>query len=191
MEILHNTETWFGSDKGFIDYFEQEFKNNKLGTLKFPATHVNRFTDSSTGIFNKEKAAASIANDYINAIHRYKYKQLSRLKFDWLVQGGTQNMLRDAVCEAVQHAITNRNIFEIVNASSVSTPSFSMNRDTPGWLLSADMMGKSGWTNLQISNIEKYKVVTEDVLATETANGNTIIIGRLSDEYDKYIKELN
>ncbi len=177
MKPVQDISTWFGeAPTSFIDYFEDDFRGNTIGTLKFPATSAARFNNIATEI-DKAALANAVASSYLWGIVKLKWKQLGKTPF-YMLEADTQKYLKDAVCEAVQFAVLNKQVWERVNASSISTNTFSVNQDTTSWILTADMYGKMAWNLIQISGIDEYEWVEEDVLFTGTEKGNVKIIGR-------------
>lgn len=148
-----------------------------MGKLKFPASTI-----ASIGIkegqpgFDKafKDLANNIANIWISAIHNLK-SPLREIEFNEL-ETDTQYLLRQAVAEAVQHAVLNKNVWERVNASSVSyAGTFAV--DTTGWLLTVNMFGQIAINLIQTSGIDDYEVVYDkNEIVGYTANGNTRII---------------
>lgn len=164
--IQHDATTWF-EDK-FLDFFEKDFKGNTMGTMKFPKSTLKNFDENDITSINK--LANNLANIWISAIARNK-DILNQTEFIYF-EKDTQESLKQAVAEAVQHAIYNRDIWERVNASTVSySGTFAM--DTTGWLLSTDMFGKNAWNLIQNSGIDDYAWYDDKyVLYEQLQNGN-------------------
>ncbi len=158
---------------GFKDYFENTFKRNTMGTLKMPSSVIR---NSQKTI---EELGEAIAQTYLDVIIRLKYTVLRNVKFSWLLPQDME-ALQEALCGAVQHAIVNRNVFERLNASSISTNTFSISEDTTNWLLTKDALGMYAWSTLQSTGIDEYEIVCEDDMDffIQTNNGNIQILGK-------------
>lgn len=179
--IQHNVSSWFGTEKdAFVNYFNNEFENKTIGkVLAYPVSTSKRFeVDIDINYFNLSNA---IANTWINAVVKLKFNKFKSIPFNML-EIDTIKSLRDYVCEAVQNAIMNRNIWERTNGSSISGGSFSANLDMPSWTLTGDMCGKYAWNLILISGIDDYFVYSNVEIEQTTENGNTLqIIGKLED----------
>lgn len=173
--IEHNAKTWGIS----ITEFETSFKNNTIGTFKAPSSTVKNFNNFATDA-DKTKAFMAIANTYIDALRTTsKGKSLNKLSWDWL-QKDTKDFLKEGVYGAIQHAVLNRQIWEKINTSSISTPNFSMSIDSQNWLLTNDVFGKFVHNSLTLSGVDEYEWVTEEELLTITnsTTGRIEIIGK-------------
>ncbi len=175
-QVKHNVETWFGADDALWDFYQNQFRGNTSGGFKAPRSMLRRFNNFATKA-DIVKAINSLGEVYIQGIVHLKYKQLKRTPFI-MFEEDTRDYLMQAVCEAIQFAMFNEQVYERVNASTVSTPSFTLNRDTTNWMLTMDMYGKMAWNLIQNSGIDEYYWVTEDVLFTDTLNGNVKLIGK-------------
>ncbi len=173
--MLHSTQELFPN--GFKTYFENSFKRNTMGTLKFSSSTIRNSQ------FTVEELGESIAQQYIDIVVKMMYPLLRNIKFSWLLPDDLE-ALRESVCSAVQHCLLNRNVFERLNSSSISTNTFSVNEDNTNWLLNKDMLGNYAWTTLRSTGIDEYKLVSDEDLGffTETANGNYQLVGYISED---------
>ncbi len=173
--IKHNMEVWFSevldsTNTTPMSWFESQFKNNRLGTFKAPRTVIKRFNDGN----DLSKFFNALGQSYIELAIKMKPK-LKMIPFSMLEKQDRENW-REYVCEQIQHAVTNRQTFQIINASNISTSSFTMNVDTTPWAFTADMLSMHGRNLIQNTEIDLYDIVDENVLYTETHNGNVKVL---------------
>ena len=171
--INHTIEKWFLETKFIpIEYFESFFNMNRIGKFKVPASTSKRF-----GNAQMDKVFNALGQSYIELILKLKPK-LRMIPFDMLEKKDRQT-LRELICEQVQYAVTNRQIMQIVNASNISTGSFTMNVDTTPWAFTSDMLSMRGRNLLQNSELDLYEIVDEGVLYQETKHGNIKILRKI------------
>ncbi len=191
MELNSTTEWKLELD----EYLNGLWGNISGNVFKVPATYVEAYTievtDPNTGDlileFDQDTAFLQLAQTYIDGIVEH-YAILRRIKFGWLPEH-TQKYLREAVYEAVQHALLNRQVWEKINTSTVNSGGLSVSNESTGWLITLNMFGKRGLNKLIKSEIEEYKIVNEgqmNVLLT-TEKGNIEVIGQFD---PNNIKEL-
>ncbi len=183
--ITHNMETWFkevidSSDSTkastFIEWFETKFSNNRLGTFKVPNTVLKRFDSKEEDFFK------AIGQGYIELIKKLKPK-LKMIPFAMLEEEDRAT-LREFIGEQIQFSMTNRQVFQIVNGSNISTPSFTINQDTTPWAFTSDMLSKRGAVLMQNSEVDLYEIVNEGVLWNETQNNNIKVLRMIDLESD-------
>lgn len=175
--IKQNVTTWFGKgDNDLLDFYQNEFRGNTTNGFKAPRAMVRRYNNFATqdDIY---KAINAIGEIYIQGITHLKYEQLKVTPFAMLEED-TKDSLKQAVCEAIQFAMYNEQVYERVNSSTISTNNFTMNKDTTSWMLTMDMYGKMAWNLIQNSGIDEYHWVVEDVLFADTLNGNVKLLGK-------------
>lgn len=183
--ITHNMETWFSEvidtndatkADSLIDWFENYFKHNRLGTFKVPHTTLRRWEGNEEGFF------ASIGLGYIDLIKKLKPK-LKSIPFAML-EAEDRETLREYIGEQIQFAMTNKQVFQIVNGSNISTPSFTINTDTTPWAFTVDMLSNRGKVLMQNAEIDLYDIVDEGVLYQETQNNNIKVLRLIDLEKD-------
>ncbi len=169
--VTQNIQSWFGGGADLLTYFENNFEKNTIGTFKAPASAVKR-------VPVREDLIESLGNIMVSAlVAGPKSGNLKTIPFNFL-EADTQKHLKEAVCEGIQHMVMNRNVWERINSSSVTTSNFTLNTDSTGWLLTADMFGQIARTAVVASGIRDYEWVVEDQLFTGSTNGNVKIIGK-------------
>ncbi len=82
---------------------------------------LKRFTDL-------DKFFDAIGQRYIELALKMKPK-LKMIPFSMLEEQDREKW-REFVCEQIQHAMINKQTFQIISGSNISTPSFTMNVDT-------------------------------------------------------------
>lgn len=177
--IKHNVSTWF-KDIDFLTYFETKFKRNTMNKLVFPASVANRWdlTDEA----NRKRLAENLAQIYIDAVFKLKYSILKKLPFSALEETDKEYH-RELICEAVQHCLYNNNVFQRINASSISTTGFAINVDSTPWLLTSDMFGQYAWNLIIISELDEYEYIGENKLFINK-NNNYKIVAKIEDLTD-------
>lgn len=181
--MTHKVEEWFNEadSKGVVytpvQWFENKFKRNKLGTFKVPASVAKRFNLADEAVRNA--LFISIAQTYIDVLQKQK-KKIKQLPFKAMLDEDRE-LLREWVCDAVQFCVLNNQVYQIVVGSNISTPSFTINVDTTPWVISADMIGMSAWNILSVVDIEAYDWVDTAGLWHATTSGNAQVITKTSD----------
>lgn len=161
-----------------------------VGSFKVPASTIKRFrkdikdpiTNAITGNeFDVERAFNEIAQTYINGVVSL-YKILRKTFFYWYPDK-TQTLLRQAIYNAIEFSCLNKQLWQNINGSSISTPGFNVTVDNTSWLITSDMMGLKAWNLLNNSEIETYKKVSQGRVSAYTAstNGNFEVIGKWDD----------
>ncbi len=177
MNFIHNTERWFGTDAALLTYFETYFHKNTMGTFKVPSSTLARFNNFQDDA-DKWRLINNLGNIAIDVIASSpKGKKLKQLPWS-RIEVDSQDKLKEAVCEMIQHMVLNRTIWEKINTSSIQTPSFSMSADLVSWLLTADMIGHIARTSLEASGINEYEWMYEGQLYTELQNGNIKLLAK-------------
>ena len=171
--INHTMKKWFDeTTKTPIEYFESTFNMNRIGKFKVPASTAKRFSDTEMDkIFN------ALGQSYIELILKLKPK-LRMIPFDMLEKKDRET-LRQLICEQIQYSVMNRQIMQIVNASNISTGSFTMNVDTTPWAFTSDMLSMRGRNLLQNSELDLYDIVDEGVIYQESKNGNIKVLRKI------------
>lgn len=180
MNVKHDVSTWFGKNKNdFVTYYNDIFDRKTLGNeLAFPQGIAKQFNISDDkSYFN---LCNSVANTWISVIFKIKQAILAKTDFN-LFEEDTKEALRKAVCEAVQNAIMNRNIWERTNGSSLSGGNFNLALDVPAWVFTSDGVSKFAWTLIQTSGIDEYEWIGDDDIYYTTINGNVKVISKMED----------
>lgn len=128
-------------EDAFTNYFNNTFTRKLIGEeLAFTPSITKSFDLSVDSTYHKIANAA--AETFIIGIYKIKQFVLQDIEFVEL-EDDTKKALRDAVCEAVQHSIINRNFpFERTNGSSIAGGNYSVAIDAPAYTFSSDIFGK-------------------------------------------------
>lgn len=144
-------------------------------------------------IFDVDKALYEMATTYINAIVSMFYilRQTPFYMFEGgmtldvnhnvtkaPIKGSDQDMLRNVVFNAMEYCVLNRQVWENVNGSSISTPNFNINITQTNWLLTKDMVGRKASNILDILELDQYEWILEPTKFLQTKNGNFKILGK-------------
>ena len=176
LTVIHNMDKWFketGLDP--IVYFNTKSESNRIGNFQVPRSIARKYTSDTLGKFFN-----NLGQTYIELA--LKLKPILRSIPFAMLEKRDQNYLREYICEQVQYSVMNKQIIQIVNASSISTTSFTMNTDTTPWAFTSDMLSMRGKVLLQNAEIDFYDIIEEDVLYTETKNGNIKILRKIDNE---------
>lgn len=180
--IKNDVNTWFSNflvaGELPVDYFENKFKTNTMGGFKVPASTALRHQLTTQA--EKNILFTRIAQIYIEAIVKLKYGKLKSIPFKWLLTED-QEQLVNVVCEAVQHAMLNANVWQRLNGSNIAVGGFTFNVDNTPWIMTSDMFGTIGWVLLTNAQIDEYEWIADPHAYIRTANGNIQIIGKTSD----------
>lgn len=175
--ILHNMDTWFAETNITPkQYFETKFAGNKIGSIKLPATLAKQNTTEE----QINKIVIAIGNGYINLAVKLKGKKLRKIPFA-MMEKKDREAWRYYVMEEVQHALINNLIHQIVNASSISTPNFTITQDTSSWVFTTDQLSTRGNVNIQNTEIDFYDILESRVAYMEAQNGNIKILRKIED----------
>lgn len=112
---------------------------------------------SNTKLFDEERAFTELCQTYINALITSNdlFTQIEFKDFPKLFQKN----IRFGIYNAIEFATLNRQVWEKVNNSSVSSPNFNMNVESTNWLLSSDMLGLKSWNYIVASGLHDMKIV--------------------------------
>lgn len=174
--MKHTVSTWFTDGQTVYEYFNTSFQRNTMGTLKFPASIVRKFTEND-GTVDVNKITNTMAQRAIDTIVKKKFI-LTSVEFEWLLPEHRE-MLREAVCSAMQDAVLNNNVNERSSGSSVSTSSFTVSQDPAGWMFTYDSFGTRTKELVELANLDKYKIVGDTFLGQAlytNKNKGTVIV---------------
>ena len=177
-EIIHNVDTWWAStNEEFRAWFNGTWDGNRYGDFDIPRSFRNRFTDDAA----LDKIAKSIANQYIALAVKLK-PILKKIPFEMLNEKD-RNAFRHFVAGEVQVAIFNQNIIERQTGSTISSGTWTINRDTNAWVFAVDRLSNDGTINLQNTEIDFYEIVEESAMYRLTSKGNIQIIGKYDTDF--------
>lgn len=199
---MNTIKEWFGDtrtpaeiksgkvNKSFYNFYKDNFIYDTQNGIKVPrsvARKFNNLEDDVSGTVNPKTGIDYtaimlnvLANTYISAmVSAPNAKILKRIKFSWLLEKD-KDIMRQAVCKAVLHALQNKIIYERIIGTNVSTPNFSMSTDTVQWMLSGDVFGMFVRNSLNEAMIDLYEVVGSEIYTIKT-NGNIQLIGRITE----------
>ncbi len=183
--ITHNMDTWFKEvidvndatkPSTYLEWFETGFQNNRLGAFKVPHSTLKRFSAKEEQFFK------AIGQGYIELIKKLKPK-LKSIPFAML-EAEDREALREFIGEQIQFSMINKQVFQIVNGSNISSPTFTMNLDTTPWAFTVDMLSNRGKVLMQNAEIDLYDIVDEGVLYQETQNNNIKVLRLIDLEKD-------
>lgn len=170
-KILHSVDKWFGSKKELLNYFENLWTKNSLGTFKAPRSIIANFNNLQT-TQDKENCIGVIAEIYITSITTSSMgAKLRKIPWEWLEED-TRYYLKDGLLNAVIHAVRNNQIWERINASTVNLGSTQITQDTTNWLISNDVFGIFAKQSITASGINHYEWWEEGMLIADAKNGN-------------------
>lgn len=184
--MKHTVAIWFNTGKTVYEYFNTDFKRNTMGDLKLPSSIIRRF-QKDDGTVDMNKVVDSIAQRSIDTIVKKKFI-LTSVKFEWLL-ADHQELLREAVCSAIQDAALGNSVNERTSGSSVSTPSFTVSQDATNWMMTYDSFGIRTKEIVELCNLDKYKIVGDaflgQVLRGTNSKGTMILHEWNNTEYGR------
>lgn len=192
MSKLHTVEKWFWKSGKYtelelLNYFENDFKENIMGRFKASHSIVKQFNNFKT---DKDRASVinAIGQTIINMILGTPTgRPLRKIPLSFLLKEDADE-LRTALCQEIQHLAQNRQFWERVNQSSMTTGSFTINSDATTWLINSDVFGQFAKTTLENSGIDQYEYVTDDEYIKIVKLGNVVTIGRVPTDQMKKLE---
>ncbi len=174
--------------------FETNGWGNPINTLKFPASYVKRWTNSS-GTFDSDGAFNEILINSINVIRSVKPFLMSIDTYWDQMPESLTSFVKGAIYQVAVHLILNRNLWERINTSGTQVPNFTQTVDTTGWLVPVDMLSQFSNNLLRGSEIDQYELIdTGDRYAVqETFDNNYQLVGTIDNTNNltlQYIKKV-
>lgn len=166
------------------DYESGEW-GTSVGKFRVYPTIIKRFRKTITNtdgtkidVFDVQRCFDEVATTYVTAILA-TYEIARQIKFTWFEED-TQENLKKAVYNAIEYAALNKQFWENVNGSAISTPNFNVTVDQTSWMLTTDMFGMKAHNFLTLSGIDEYTVYSlRDFYSMKTVNGNERIVGKI------------
>lgn len=196
---IENTTIWFDGEIPETNAEKLKYIPAPDSVNNINPTIIDNKTQKRT-VFDSKKAFAELAYTYITAIVS-QYEIFRQTPFTFFEGGmkidpnngditppeesSTQDYLRKAIFASIEHAVLNKQVWEDVSGSNISTPGFNINKDQVNWLMSTDMLGMKAHNMLINSGIEDYEWVSANTLFANGMNrngltGNIKVIGKVS-----------
>lgn len=178
--IKHDMAEWFKETQlAPIDYFEQQWIGNKIGTFKVQRSFNKNFDTRD----KLAKLFIAIGESYIQLALKLK-PVLKSIPFEMLEEED-RDAWRNYVLHHIQYASYNRQIIQVASGVNVSTSGTTINVDSTPWgTFTSDMLSTEGLTLIQNTDIDFYEIIEEDKLWYETPNGNVVVIAKFDDLND-------
>ncbi len=191
--ITHDLDKWNIS----LEDYEKGGWGSAVGRFKAPASIIKKFRkdvwiNNTTGevittdpndtvnwtaqnVFDVDTAFNELATTYMLGVVSM-FQILRNVEFGWLDED-TRDSLRRAIYNAIEYAVLNRQVWENINGSSISTPNFTITADQTAWLVNSDMYGMKAWNLITNSGLQDYYFEEANRFFQSTPNGNAKVIG--------------